>query len=88
MAEMIHESTVRVIARDGATYRPTVVGEQQADGTWHGWIEFHPAGGGASIRTGRETTQISRGALEYWAGGLEPTYYEGAFDRAGPLVRA
>ena len=32
--------------------------------------------------TGRETTQPDRGALEYWASGLEPLYFEGAFDRA------
>ena len=88
MAEVILESNVRVISREGASYRPVVMGEQQADGTWHGWIEFHPTAGGAAIRTGRETTQVSRGALEYWATGLEPTYFEGAFERANPLVKA
>ena len=88
MAEVIHESSVRVISRDGASYRPVIVGEQQPDGAWHGWIEFHPTAGGSSIRTGRETTQISRGALDYWATGLEATYFEGAFDRASPLVKA
>lgn len=88
MAEVIHESSVRVISRDGASYRPVVVGEQQADGGWQGWIEFHATAGGTPVRTGRETSQVSRGALEYWATGLEPTYFEGAFDRANPLVRA
>ena len=87
MAEVIHDPNVRVISRDGASQQPVVVGEQQADGTWHGWIEFNPAGGGSAIRTGRETTQISRGALEAWASGLEATYYESAFERATPLVR-
>ena len=34
------------------------------------------------LRTGRETTQPDRRALEYWASGLEPLYFEGAFERA------
>lgn len=88
MAEQIHQATARVISRDGMSYRPVVMGEQQPDGAWHGWIVFHPTDGGPPVRTGRETSQISRGALEYWATGLEATYYEGAFDRAAPLVRA
>ena len=88
MAEVIHESSARIIARDGASYRPIVMGEQQADGAWHGWIEFQPTASGSPARTGRETTQVSRGALEYWATGLEATYFDGAFDRANPLVRA
>ena len=86
MAELIHESTTRIISRDGVSYRPVVMGAQQPDGEWHGWIEFQPTGGGARVRTGRETTQISRGALEYWATGLEATYYDGAFERANPLM--
>ena len=88
MAELIYDSTARIIARDGTSYRPVVMGEQQPDGGWHAWIEFHPTAGGTPVRTGRETSQVSRGALEYWATGLEATYYEGAFDRANPLVRA
>lgn len=88
MAELIHESTARVISRDGMSYRPLVMGEQQPDGAWHGWIEFLPTAGGTAVRTGRETSQISRGALEYWATGLEAVYYEGAFERANPLIRA
>ena len=81
-SELIHESTARVTSRDGQGYRALVVGEQQAGGGWHGRIEFHPLQGGRVRSTGRETSQVSRGALEYWATGLEPIYYEGAFDRA------
>ena len=33
-------------------------------------------------RSGRETTQSNREHLAYWATGLEPTYFEGAFSRA------
>lgn len=69
-------------AEDGV-YVPRIYGEERTDGTWEGWIEFHPIGGGAAARvTDRETTQPNRTALEYWATGLEPVYYEGAFERA------
>jgi hypothetical protein len=38
--------------------------------------------GGPALRTGRETTQPNRDAVAYWASGLEPVYFEGAFVRA------
>jgi hypothetical protein len=50
---------------------------------WEGWLEFQPLDGGLPRRTGRETTQPNRDALIYWASGLEPIYFEGAFERAG-----
>jgi hypothetical protein len=34
------------------------------------------------LRTGQETTQPSWRAIAYWASGLEPIYFEGAFARA------
>lgn len=86
MAELIHESSRRVTAKDGITYRAVVMGEQHADGTWHGWIEFYGVPDGPVRATGRETSQSSRGALDYWASGLEPVYYEGAFDRTDTLI--
>jgi hypothetical protein len=49
---------------------------------WEGWIEFYPTGEGTVRVTDRETTQPNRAALEYWATGLEPVYYEGAFARS------
>ena len=70
------------VEADGLLYVPRIYGHQRADGTWEGWIEFHPIGGGDVRATDRETTQPNRGALEYWASGLEPVYYEGAFARA------
>jgi hypothetical protein len=58
------------------------------DGLWQGWIEFTPLGGGAPIRSGRETTQPNRSDLVYWATGLSAVYLEGALKRAidGPVV--
>ena len=61
------------------------MGDRQTDRTWHGWIEFHPEARGPVLMTGRETTQPNRAALEYWACGLEPVYFDGAFSRAERL---
>jgi hypothetical protein len=43
---------------------------------------FVPADGSPPLATSRETTQSSRQALTYWAGGLAATYLEGALKRA------
>ena len=85
MPEFIHEHSATVTADDGARYRARVYGEQRREGTWSGWIEFVPADGeraAATLRTGQETSQPDRKAVEYWAGGLEPVYLEGALTRA------
>ena len=82
MAELIQ--TYAEVVRDsrGEEYVAQAYGEAREDGTWEGWIEFLPAGGGGARRTGRETTQPDRQALAYWASGLEPVYLDGAFARA------
>ncbi|HET9533655.1 MAG TPA: hypothetical protein VFQ92_25115 [Blastocatellia bacterium] len=86
MPELIHEHSERIVDSSGATYVVYVYGEPRADGTWRGWIEFHPLAGGApALRTGQETSQPDKKALIYWASGLEPIYLEGAFDRARPI---
>ena len=85
MPELIHEHSVTVTAAQGVRYRARVYGERRGDGTWSGWIEFVPADGGRAadtLRTGQETSQPDRKAVEYWAGGLEPVYLEGALMRA------
>jgi hypothetical protein len=64
------------------TYGIYVYGEARTDGTWEGWIEFIPVSGGSTLRTDRETSQPNLAALEYWAYGLEPVYFEGALARA------
>ena len=82
MGEHIHTHSAR-ITRDGTEYEARVCGAARADGTWTGWLEFHAVRGGAAVlQTGQETSQPSRRALDYWAGGLEPVYLEGAFRRA------
>ena len=81
MAELIQ--TYAEVVRDagGEEYTVHAFGEARDDGTWEGWLEFHSVLG-AVRRTGRETTQPDRGALAYWASGLEPIYFDGAFARA------
>jgi hypothetical protein len=83
MAEMIQQYTPQFQDENGVTYIVMTRGEMTAGGTWEGWLEFHPVDQTkAVLRTERETTQPDRAALEYWASGLEPLYFEGAFARA------
>ena len=84
MADLVLASDHHLQTSDGTEYRIQVWGEPRPDGTWVGWLEFVPAAGEPRLRTDRETTQPSREALAYWATGLEPVYFEGAFARAHP----
>lgn len=81
MAELILQRRRHVDGSAGREYDVLVYG-RRAQGTWEGWLEFHPITGGLVLRTERETTQPSREALEYWATALEHTDFEGAFGRA------
>ena len=85
MPELIHELTSHLTSLDGIAYHVWVLGERQADGSWQGWIEFHPPGSAGVLTTERLTTQLSRGALYYWAGRLESEYFENALLRAAPI---
>lgn len=52
-----------------------ICGQDRENGTWEGWIEFHPTDAShPTLSTERETSQPHRKALEYWADGLEPIY--------------
>lgn len=64
----------------GSHFRVFVEGLQRKDGTWAGRVVF--TDGQKMLRTGQETSQPNRAALEYWATGLESIYLEGAFKRA------
>lgn len=64
----------------GREYRVAIEGQERADGTWAGRIVFQHQSG--VRRTAQETSQPNRGALEYWATGLEAIYLEGAFARS------
>lgn len=83
MSQLIHEHTARVRSPDGAEYRARTYADARADGTWAGWLEFVPTQAQDPVlRTGQETSQPDRRAVEYWAAGLEAVYLEGALDRA------
>ena len=82
MAEVLASYETLVVAPEGATYRARAVGAPMDDRRWQAWLEFEPAGHGATLRTSRETTQPSREAAVYWATGLSAVYLEGAFTRA------
>ncbi len=88
MAKLLQEYLSEVIAADGTTYTVRSYGEERADGTWIGWLEFNPADASKpSLHTEQETSQPNLTAVEYWATGLEPVYFEGAFKRARTASR-
>jgi hypothetical protein len=83
MAELLQEYLSGVIGPDKTTYIVRSYGEEREDGTWIGWLEFEPDDlTKPALRTEQETSQPNRTAVEYWATGLEPIYFEGAFERA------
>lgn len=83
MAELLQEYATVVTGPDDTTYIVRSYGEERLDGTWIGWLEFHPTDlSKLTLRTEQETSQPNRTAVEYWATGLEPVYFEGAFERA------
>ncbi|HKW48618.1 MAG TPA: hypothetical protein VJN70_14315 [Gemmatimonadaceae bacterium] len=87
MRQFIHEHSTHVKAPDGIEYCARTYAASRADGTWSGWIEFVTAGGGGGVlKTDQETSQPDRKAIEYWAGGLQPVYLEGALNRALKLA--
>jgi hypothetical protein len=82
MSETLLQYQHTVTAPDGTEYEARACGSPMAGNTWQGWIEFIPIGGGAPVRTPRETTQPNRANTEYWASGLTTVYLEGALRRA------
>ncbi len=89
MPEVLAQFDNAVVTSDGMVNRAQACGQPMPDGIWDGWIEFIPVGGGAPLRSPRETTQPNRVDTAYWASGLSPTYLEGAFERARrpPVVK-
>ncbi len=88
MAEVLVEYPDLIQGEDGKTYTARACGAIASENSWHGWIEFEPVEGGATIRSPRETTQPNLTDTHYWATGLTAVYLEGALRRAlNPLVR-
>ena len=87
MAELLQEYATILTGPDDTDYIVRSYGEERADGTWIGWLQLHPIDPTRRVlRTDQETSQPNRTAVEYWATGLEPVYFEGAFERARPVT--
>jgi len=57
VAKLIREHSTQIKEED-ATYIARIYGEQRTDGTWEGWIEFHPTNKSKPVlRTAQETSQ-------------------------------
>jgi hypothetical protein len=83
MADLLREYSTVIDGPDDTTYTVRTYGEERLDGTWIAWLEFEPDDiEKPTLRTEQETSQPNRTAVEYWATGLEPVYFEGAFQRA------
>lgn len=82
MPELIHIYTAEVVDQSGIRLEARAMADRRANGTWEAWLEFVPRDGGTPFRTDRETTQPDRAAVDYWAGGIETIYLEGALQRA------
>jgi hypothetical protein len=67
---------------DGRIFTAQVMAGRLTTGLWEAWIEFHPRAGGDPIRTARETEQLSRGDLRFWAAGITRGYLQRALMRA------
>ena len=87
MARLLQEYLTAVIGPDGTEYVVRSYGDERIDGTWTGWLEFHPTDLDKPVlQTEQETSQPNLMSVEYWATGLEPIYFEGAFERAHPKI--
>jgi hypothetical protein len=82
MAEVLVKYDTPILDDAGRSYDVAISGAPAGDGLWEGWVEFTPTGGGAALRTPRETEQPDRSDLLYWATGLTASYLEGALNRA------
>jgi hypothetical protein len=67
---------------DGRMFTAQVMGARLPTGLWEAWIEFHPRVGGEPLRTPRETEQLSRGDLRFWAAGITREHLGAALSRA------
>lgn len=70
------------LSADGRMFVAEVRGQRLPSGLWEAWIEFHPRIGGDPVRTPRETEQLSRGDLRFWAAGITRAHLADALERA------
>lgn len=82
MSEVLVQFDEPQRAPDGRAFVAQVCGQRMAGGLWEAWIQFSPTDGGDPVSTGRETEQLSRGDLRFWAAGLTRTYLDLALSKA------
>ena len=83
MVELLQIYTTVLEGPDETNYTVRSYGAERPDGTWTAWLEFEPEDAAKpTLRTDQETSQPNKEAVGYWATGLEPVYFEGAFARA------
>jgi hypothetical protein len=78
---LVYEFSEPLSVGAGQEFVVRVYGQERSDGTWIGWLTFVGTDGQIK-RTARETTQSTREHVVYWATGLQPSFLEGAFNRA------
>ena len=66
------------LSADGRMWIAEVRGQRLPTGLWEAWIEFQPRIGGDPVRTPRETEQLSRGDLRFWAAGITREHLKAA----------
>lgn len=87
MSEVLVQFDEPQPATDGRLFIAQVNGQRVSNGLWEAWIEFYPNEGGEPVSTKRETEQLTRGDLRFWAAGLTRAYLSTALARALAPVR-
>lgn len=82
MSEVLVQFDEPQPAADGRLFIAQVNGQCMSNGLWEAWIEFYPHDGGEPTSTRRETEQLTRGDLRFWAAGLTRAYLSAALMRA------
>ncbi|MDQ2890273.1 MAG: hypothetical protein M3R65_06920 [Gemmatimonadota bacterium] len=70
------------LSADGRLFVAQVVVARLPTGLWEAWIEFQPQLGGDTMRSCRETEQLSRGDLRFWAAGITRQHLAACLKRA------
>jgi hypothetical protein len=82
MSDVLVQFDEPQLSADGRMFTAEVHGNRLPTGLWEAWIEFQPRIGGDPVRTLRETEQLSRGDLRFWAAGITREQLRDALARA------
>jgi hypothetical protein len=82
MSDVLVQFDEPQLSADGRMFTAEVRGNRLPTGLWEAWIEFQPRIGGEAVRTHRETEQLSRGDLRFWAAGITRDQLKDALARA------